>query len=244
MSDHRAEALVLNHEADTRSAVRASRPRRKRLAVDARRAELIELGFELFRAYAYDSLSVEQIAVHARISKGLLYHYFQSKREYYLQVVRALAEEFVANARKLVHLGSTEELDAGLDEFLDYARSRRALIEGLMRGAFGTADEVSKIIEITRREIVDALLADLGEQTPSMRNALRGWVQFAERTIMAWVDHEEVAKPELRRLLIATALHAMELARNAEFAHHALGMARRESAPARGLALESVAGSA
>jgi AcrR family transcriptional regulator len=212
--------------------------------VDARRAELIELGFELFRTYAYDSLSVEQIAVHARISKGLLYHYFQSKREYYLQVVRALAEEFVVSARKLIHLGATEQLDAGLDEFLDYARSRRALIEGLMRGAFGTADEVSKIIEITRREIVDGLLADLGEQTPSMRNALRGWVQFAERTIMAWVDHEEVAKPELRRLLLATALHAMELARAAQQAEAPSGViARRESPSTRGAALESIAGS-
>lgn len=241
MSYHRADAPAVDLNVDTRSAVRASRPRRKRLAVDARRAELIELGFELFRAYAYDSLSVEQIAVHARISKGLLYHYFQSKREYYLQVVRALAEEFVVNARKHVHLGDAQELDAGLDAFLDYARSRRPLIEGLMRGAFGTADEVSKIIEITRREIVDGLLADLGEQTPSMRNALRGWVQFAERTIMAWVDHEEVAKPELRRLLIATALHAMELARSSAAAHNALGPVRREAA--RSAALESLAGS-
>jgi AcrR family transcriptional regulator len=243
MSQLRAHSHTVDQAADPRSAVRASRPRRKRLGVDARRAELIELGFELFGTYEYDSLSVEQIAVHARISKGLLYHYFQSKREYYLQVVRALAQEFVANSRR-VQLSSAEELGAGLDQFLDYARSRRPLIEGLMRGAFGTADEVSKIIEVTRREIVDGLLANLGEHTPSLRNALRGWVQFAERTIMAWVDHEEVGKPELQRLLVVTAVHALEFARSVGASHSAVALARRESLVSRSAALESIAGSA
>jgi hypothetical protein len=113
-----------------------------------------------------------------------------------------------------------------------------------MRGAFGTADEVSKIIEVTRREIVDGLLADLGEHSPSLRNALRGWVQFAERTIMAWVDHEEVGKPELQRLLVATAVHALEFARSAGAAHSSVALVRRESSLSRSAALESLAGSA
>ncbi|HMJ11586.1 MAG TPA: helix-turn-helix domain-containing protein, partial [Polyangiaceae bacterium] len=188
MSQLRAYAHAVDLAASgSRAALPQSRPRRKRLGVDARRAELIELGFELFRTHAYDTLSVEQIAIHAQISKGLLYHYFQSKREYYLQVVCALADEFVVMARTHIRVGNMEGLEAGVDAFLDYARSRRGLIEGLMRGAFGTADEVSKIVELTRREIVSNLLADLGECTPSVRNALRGWVQFSERTVLAWI---------------------------------------------------------
>jgi AcrR family transcriptional regulator len=245
MSHLRAHAHAVDPVADgSRVALPASRPRRKRLGVDARRAELIELGFELFRTHAYDALSVEQIAIHAQISKGLLYHYFQSKCEYYLQVVRALADEFVLMARTQIRLSSMETLEAGVDELLDHARSRRGLIDGLTRGAFGTADEVSKIVELTRREIVANLMADLDERAPGVRNALRGWVQFAERTVLAWIDHEEVGKAELRRLLIATAAHAIHSAQSAAAAHGAGNLPRRELHASARPALTRLAGSA
>ena len=62
---------------------------RTRLSVDARREQLIELGEELFSARPFDEISIDDIAARAEISKGLLYHYFGSKRDFYVAVVRS-----------------------------------------------------------------------------------------------------------------------------------------------------------
>src|SRR5688572_23691931 len=68
---------------------------RARLQVDERRAQLLALGLQLFTDHTYDELSIDDIAGAAGISKGLLYHYFPSKRDYYVEVVRMAAGHLV-----------------------------------------------------------------------------------------------------------------------------------------------------
>ena len=61
-------------------------PRRVRLQIDERRAQLIELGTRLFSTRSYEDISIDDVAEQAGISKGLLYHYFGGKREFYVEV--------------------------------------------------------------------------------------------------------------------------------------------------------------
>ena len=63
--------------------------KRTRLTPEARRAQLIELGVEMLATRTLDELSVEEIAQHAGISRGLLFHYFASKQEFHIEVARA-----------------------------------------------------------------------------------------------------------------------------------------------------------
>ena len=76
---------------------------RARLGVDERRAQLLELGLQLFSDHSYDELGVDDIARAAGISKGLLYHYFPSKRDYYVEVVRRAAGELLARTDGAPH---------------------------------------------------------------------------------------------------------------------------------------------
>ena len=66
-------------------------PARVRMRTDERREHLVRAGVDLLRDKPYDQLSIDDIAAAAGISKGLLYHYFPSKRDYLLEVVRATA---------------------------------------------------------------------------------------------------------------------------------------------------------
>jgi AcrR family transcriptional regulator len=54
----------------------------------ARRAELIAVGRGLFADTSYDALSMDDIARRANVAKGLSYHYFRSKRGYYLAIIQ------------------------------------------------------------------------------------------------------------------------------------------------------------
>ena len=65
---------------------------RTRLDIDLRRSQLVEIGMELFAKRPYDEVSVEEIAAAAGVSRGLLYHYFPTKRDFLVEVVRAQLE--------------------------------------------------------------------------------------------------------------------------------------------------------
>jgi AcrR family transcriptional regulator len=64
-----------------------------RLSTDARREQLVALGIEIFSERPFDEVSIDDIAAAAGISKGLLYHYFPSKRDFYVAVIRSAADE-------------------------------------------------------------------------------------------------------------------------------------------------------
>src|SRR5258707_513482 len=71
-----------------RQAATRTVPRRVRLQIDERRSQLLELGIKLLSAHSYDDISIDQVAETAGISKGLLYHYFGGKREFYVEAIR------------------------------------------------------------------------------------------------------------------------------------------------------------
>ncbi|HMI71933.1 MAG TPA: helix-turn-helix domain-containing protein, partial [Solirubrobacteraceae bacterium] len=74
----------------------AAGPAYTRLENDERRRRLLELGARLFTEHAYDEISMSQIARAAGISKALLYHYFPSKRDYFVATLAGGAEELRA----------------------------------------------------------------------------------------------------------------------------------------------------
>src|SRR5436853_7646623 len=72
--------------------VRSMAGTRTRLDIDLRRQQLVEVGMELFAKRPYDEVWVEEIAAAAGVSRGLLYHYFPTKRDFFVAVVRAQLE--------------------------------------------------------------------------------------------------------------------------------------------------------
>ena len=60
---------------------------RTRLSTEQRRDQLLAIGSELFAQRPYDQVSIEEVAEIARISTGLLYRYFPSKRAFFVAIV-------------------------------------------------------------------------------------------------------------------------------------------------------------
>ncbi|WP_139652600.1 TetR/AcrR family transcriptional regulator [Raoultibacter phocaeensis] len=66
---------------------------------EAKRNAIVNAGFRVFARYGYKKASTDEIAREAGISKALLFHYFGSKREYYLYLYN-YAIEFLVKALK------------------------------------------------------------------------------------------------------------------------------------------------
>ena len=187
---------------------RAPTPR-VRLDLDARREQLMRVGLELFSTNSYDAVSIDEIAARAGISKGLLYHYFPSKREFYVAGVRAAAAQLREIVEPDPELPPAERLRVSLEAYLDYVEHHAEGYIALMRGGIGSDAEVREIVEESRGVIVDRSIADLpleSEPTPLLRLAMEGWVGYVEATSLTWLERRTVPRESLRELLFNTFL--------------------------------------
>ncbi len=61
----------------------------QRFTADDRRKQLIRIGLMMLRTRPIHELSIDDVAGEAGISRGLLFHYFPSKRDFYVAVISA-----------------------------------------------------------------------------------------------------------------------------------------------------------
>lgn len=182
-------------------------PQRTRLPTDERRAQLLALGRRIFNEHAYDEVSIDDIAAAAKISKGLLYHYFPNKKQFYVEVVRAAADELLESTAPVASHTPEQRLAHGLDAYLGFVdRNARAYVT-LMRSGVGTDSEVAAVVEGTRKALVRRILADglgLGKPRPLVRLALRGWIGLVEAVSLDWIDRRELDRAAVRAFLAAS----------------------------------------
>ena len=174
---------------------------RVRLDVDARRAQLLELGITAFGAQPYDDVSIDDIARAAGISKGLLYHYFPTKRAFYTETIRAAAARLVHACDPSPSLEPRLQLHAGLDAYLSYVRAHAGAYATLMRSGVGADPDVAAVVDETRNAFVQLLTRGLTTSaeteggadpaiftTPFARLAMRGWIGFVEAVSLDWAS--------------------------------------------------------
>jgi AcrR family transcriptional regulator len=172
----------------------AMKKARVRLDVDERRAQLVELGLTEFSTRTYDEISVDDIARRAGMSKGLLYHYFPTKRAYYAACVREAATRLLRRMDEAI-AGSDTMLIAGLDAYLGYVKKHGRAYTVLMRGGPGVDREVARVVDETRAALLERLMRGIrttrpgiDKPSPLLRIALHGWIGLAEETSVAWVE--------------------------------------------------------
>jgi AcrR family transcriptional regulator len=178
-------------------------PQRLRLDVDDRRDRLLALGLALFSERSYDAVSVDDVARAAGISKGLLYHYFPTKRAFYVAALRAAAHQLRAETVSVDPAATPEEqVRRALQTYLGFVDRRGAAYVALMRGGIGSDAEVAEVLEETRSAFL-AFLAQLVERLlpetpgPLVQVAMRGWIGFVEVTSIDWVAHRTVPLQQL-----------------------------------------------
>lgn len=184
---------------------------RARLQVDERRSQLLDLGLQLFTEHTYDELSIDDIARAAGISKGLLYHYFPSKRDYYVEVVRRAAGHLVEVIAAVGVDASPDSLLHGIDAYLDFVEQHARSFTAVMRGGVGSDAEVQAIVEAARTAIGDRIISrlDVPNPPPLLRAALRGWIGFVEAASLDWLARRDLPRAELRDLLAHMAVAAL-----------------------------------
>jgi AcrR family transcriptional regulator len=195
---------------------------RTRLDTEERRSQLLRLGVEHFGRVPYDDVSIDDIASAAGISKGLLYHYFPTKKAFYAATVRAAAERLVEVTAKPSGVPPAEQLTRSLDAYLDFVREHAAAYATLMRSGVGVDPQIARIVDDTRETFVERLAEAIRGLVPPSGDgdgamvdlALRGWVGMCEHVSLAWTAPRQNRKksvPTQRQVrdLLAKALMSL-----------------------------------
>lgn len=189
-----------------RKRARTQRPR-IRLETDQRRAQLLQLARASFSDRAYDEVSIDDLARDAKISKGLLYHYFPTKRDLYVAGLREIAGELVAAITSVPQdIAPIERVRASLDAYLDHITRHARAFVSLMRGGIGSDPEVASVIDGVRTKLFEQFLADSPFAPMLVGNvkfetAVRGWIGFVETATLDWCIQPRQTRVELRDLL-------------------------------------------
>jgi AcrR family transcriptional regulator len=196
---------------------RARPKRRVRLDNDQRRAQLLALARKAFSDRAYDDVSIDDLAREAKISKGLLYHYFPTKRDLYVAGLREIADELVQAVTSVpADLAPIDRARGGLNAYLDHITRHSRAFVSLMRGGIGSDPEVSDVVENVRGKMFDTFVKDspfaplvIGE--PKFETAVRGWIGFVEGVTIDWCVNPRLSRDDLRELLLQILFQIMQI---------------------------------
>ncbi|MGW6462093.1 TetR/AcrR family transcriptional regulator [Streptomyces sp. NPDC055078] len=176
-----------------------------------RRVELIATGRKLFADTSYDALSMDDIAKHAGVAKGLIYYYFKSKRGYYLAIIEDSVADLVSRAVDHADLPRAQRIRRTVDGYLRYAQNHEAAFRTIVTGGVGFDTDVQSIRDTVREELVTAIADGAygrGDIPVLARLALLGWLSGVEQITLDWLGRQELDRELvcalLMRLLRAT----------------------------------------
>lgn len=187
---------------------------RKRMTPAQRRAQLLEIGSALFAERPYEDVWIEEVADLAGVSRGLMYHYFPSKREFFVEIVRTESERNLDLTAPDTSLPILEQIAAGLDAYISYtdehAHGVRAVNRGSLLGDRRIDDILTREFEIQQDRILAALPAEFRDDE-MIRTALRGWVAFVRAVCLDWVERRTLDREQVRSVCLRAVAGLLEV---------------------------------
>lgn len=188
---------------------------RRRLSIEERREELLAVGARLFASRPHEEVSIEQVAEIAGVSRGLLYHYFPTKNDFFAAVVERESRRMLRLTAAVPDVPVREQLTTGLECFLEYVEGHAQGFRAFHRAEAAGDPVVRRVyregLAAQERQILDALAADpeaasIAADLPTLRIAVRGWLSFMVTVCLEWLEEEPRMPRDHVRDLCARAL--------------------------------------
>jgi len=176
---------------------------RTRMSREARQDQLLELGAELFADRSYEDVHIEELADVAGVSRGLLYHYFPTKRAFFAAMVRRESAQMMELTTPDESLPILDRLRHGIETYLDYCQDHKMGVKAIFHGAASADPEIQAIVEEDIQRQQDRITAGVepeGQPSELMQIAVRSWLHFMRNACHQWLDSTGTSRDEVRDL--------------------------------------------
>ena len=186
-------------------------PRYSRLEADARRDLILDAARRVFVRSSAAEASTAAIAREAGVTRGLVHHYFGTKRELYVAVVADLAATLPELVRTdVAELPVEEMVEANVSSWLDSVESNRELWMAILGVEMvGRDPEIEAIMSDARDRVIERMTANQArgsEPTGELRIVLRIFLGAAEAAAREWAMHGRATREQVHAVLKGTLL--------------------------------------
>lgn len=184
-----------------------------RLEKDERREQILATAQRMLAERPLEEVSSAEIAREAGVSRALVNHYFGSKRELRVEVVRRMMDVPPVPVPEYVPGASVEDRVAqSVDGWLELLKrnAQTWLAASGIAGALGDR-ELAAVVDDSRNRAVDRIIAVCGlgpmvREHAEVRGVLRGFSGMAEATTREWLQHGRLSRKQVQVLLEGTLL--------------------------------------
>lgn len=184
-------------------------PRWRRLEPDERREQILACAMRLFGERPYAAVSTTELAAQAGVARGLINHYFGTKRDLYLEVVRRMVTIPRFAVEQLPDGRLEDRVTAAVDWFLEgVARNSKAWLAAT--GEVGRDPEVERIMAEADETAADRVLeaTGLGEAAAhrELRAMVRSYGGMVRSAAREWLVRKDLTRAQVQILLSTTLL--------------------------------------
>ncbi len=135
---------------------------RRRMRGSERRAQLLNVARRVFGKSGFHSVSMEEVASEAGVTKPILYDHFPSKKELYLALLDADLSVLHEKVRQALNspIGNRERIRASFRAYFDFVQEEADGFRLLMQETVGAEREFRDCVEQVRERILSEV-ADL-----------------------------------------------------------------------------------
>jgi AcrR family transcriptional regulator len=158
----------------------------------------------MFAERPFSDVWIEEVAEQAGVSRGLVYHYFPNKRDFYAAIVKHGTNNAIRLTEPDESLPPLQRLRASIDHYLEYVEANENAVRSVHRGQHSVDEEILAVIREGRdaqaERIVSFLIPDQ-EASPTLLLALEGWMNFNNAVMFDWLDTHAISRDKLLDLM-------------------------------------------
>ena len=188
--------------------------RRTRLTRDDRRRQLLGIGLAKLVDKPIQDLSVDEVAAEAGISRGLLFHYFPTKRDFHRECIAAAGRRILRTTAPDPDLPPGEQVRDMVRLFVEQIDRRRDFYLSLLHGT-GAADlAVVRVYDDIWDQATARVLGCLTLGT-ERAEVVHGWWMYVEDRALSWSGRPPARRTRSLEALVDHAVavlhHLLEL---------------------------------
>ncbi len=181
-----------------------------RLEPDVRRGQILSAARRLFSERGFSAVSTTEIAAEAGVARGLINHYFGTKRELYVEVVREMVRFRSQPVPEYVD-GATpqDRLEESIERWLEMvSRNREAWLAAVGAEGLGRDPEIEAVLDEAREQATVRLIEVLGlgpaaDAPPELHAVLRAYGGMAEAATREWLERDRWTREQVASFLKA-----------------------------------------
>ena len=149
---------------------------------------------------------MQDIAQAAHVARGLLNHYFGSKRELYLEVARDMLRVPTIPLERTTGQPPADVWARSVDAWLNLMEANRdAWLAGVRAGESGSDPQLRTIIdeasEAVAGRVIEAWGMEEAAASPELRAVVRAYGGLAQEATREWLERGRLSRAQVQELL-------------------------------------------